>query len=115
MIVSGDFNNVQGMVPIDLINGVGTAPAHRQLARAEAFHVDGKTDWTWDGRGTEFPSRAMDHVLHSAALEVLNATVFDTELLDAETRAKLGLDAELSKQCSDHRPILVDFRWRDSR
>ncbi len=115
VIVSGDFNNVQGMTPIDLISGLGNATTDRQLARAEALHLDGQTDWTWDGRGTEFPSRAMDHVLYSSALEALNATVFDTEVIDAETRAKMGLDVELSKQCSDHRPIFVDFRWRATK
>lgn len=111
-IVSGDFNNVQGMAPLDVLAGKDRAPAARQLVRAEAVRPDGKTDWTWDGRGTEFPSRAMDHVMYSPALEVLNATVFDTESLDAPTRESLGVDADLSRRCSDHRPIVVDFRWR---
>lgn len=112
VIVSGDFNNVQGLRPLEIMAGDDRTPADRRLARAEAVRGDGRTDWTWDGRGTEFPSKALDHVLYSPRLEVLNATVFDTETLAEADRKAAGIDADLSKQCSDHRPIVVDFRWR---
>lgn len=111
VIVSGDFNNVQGMMPVDNIAASKHPNPARRLQRAPAIRGDGKTDWTWDGRGTEFPSRPLDHVLHSDGLRVLNAFVLDTEHLPEATLKAHGLDPKHSITCSDHRPVIVDFAW----
>jgi hypothetical protein len=70
-------------------------------------------DWTWDGRGTPYPSRQIDYLLHSGRLEVLQARVFDSEDLSPERQLALGLPADLSRSLSPHRPIVVDLRWRE--
>ncbi|WP_206207948.1 endonuclease/exonuclease/phosphatase family protein [Ahniella affigens] len=111
VIVSGDFNNVQGMMPVETIAGAHLADPSRHLRRAEAVRPDGQTDWTWDGRNTEFPSRPLDHVLYSDALSVLNALVLDTETLPDATLKANDLTSDLSNHCSDHRPVVVDFGW----
>lgn len=111
VIVSGDFNNVQGMVPVETLAGAHLSDPSRHLKRALANRTDGQTDWTWDGRGTEFPSRPLDHVLYSSALTVLNALVLDTESLPDATLTAHGLTEKHSIQSSDHRPVVVDFGW----
>jgi endonuclease/exonuclease/phosphatase (EEP) superfamily protein YafD len=107
VIVAGDFNTTQGLAPVKLVAGVGrnTPP---QLRRIDPRHADGQT-WTWDGRGTPFASKALDHVLHSRELSVRQSLIFDPETLPPERR--LGLDPELMRQLGDHRPIVVDFAW----
>ncbi len=107
VIVGGDFNTTQGLAPVNRVAGVGrnTPP---QLRRVDPRHADGQT-WTWDGRGTPFASKALDHVLHSRELVVRAALIFDPETLPPEQR--LGLDPELMRQLGDHRPIVVDFAW----
>jgi endonuclease/exonuclease/phosphatase (EEP) superfamily protein YafD len=107
VIVGGDFNTTQGLVPVNLIAGVDRNTPPR-LQRADPRHADGQS-WTWDGRGTPFASKALDHVLHSRELRVRAALIFDPETLPPDQR--LGLSPGLMRQLGDHRPIVVDFAW----
>ncbi len=113
-ILAGDLNAVATLDPVELLLGLRKAPQHR-LLKAEILHLDGLSDWTWDGRGTQFTSSILDYQLYYPdGLRVENAYVFDTEDLDAETRASLGLQIETSNQISRHRPLVVDYSWRDT-
>lgn len=112
VLVGGDFNNVQGDAPVRIMQRGASAstsltyptPRHRGNTAA---------DWTWDGRGTPFPSRRIDHVLHSDRLVVLQSQVFDSEDLAPRQQQTLKLDADLSRSLSPHRPVVVDLGWRD--
>jgi len=109
-IVGGDFNTVQGDAPIQIMQR--GARAETTLAHPTPHHRGHiAADWTWDGRGTPFPSRRIDYLLHSERLVVLQSQVFDSEDLAPEQRRALQLDAALSRSLSPHRPVVVDFKW----
>jgi hypothetical protein len=110
IVVGGDFNPIAGPAPVDIV--ARGAPA---LAPVRALHADGATEWTWDGTGTPYASGRLDYVLHSDALVVLQARVLDTAALaDAGARA-LDKAPGLPRTLSPHRPIVVDFAWREGR
>lgn len=111
VIVAGDFNAVRGRRPVNLLQGDEKHP-QRRLAIADALHANGIDRWTWDGRGTPFPSRAIDFMLHSRSLRVRQALVFDAETMSDDQRASYGLDAGMFRAMSEHRPVVVDFAWR---
>jgi len=111
VIVAGDFNAVRGLRPVKLLQGDENRP-ERRLAIADASHANGIDRWTWDGRGTPFPSRAIDFMLHSRSLRVLQALVFDSETMSESQRASYGLEARMFRTMSEHRPVVVDFAWR---
>jgi len=74
LIVAGDFNLVGTVLPLAILSGPYRSP-HAGLIAAELCHLDGQETWTWDGRGTPFPSRAMDFVLYGPhALALVTAT-----------------------------------------
>jgi len=111
IVVAGDFNAVQGSAPVDLLRAGPDAVT--SLVAVEARHRGHDVQWTWSGEGTPFPSGRLDFVLHSGALVPLQAQVFDSEDLDASTQAALGIAPGLSQSLSAHRPVVVDFGWRD--
>lgn len=111
VIVAGDFNAVRGMKPVRAVQGIAGHPT-RRLAVSDAAHANGVDRWTWDGRGTPFPSRAIDFLLHSRELIPLQAVVFDAETMSADQRAAVGLGPEHFRGLSEHRPVVVDFAWR---
>lgn len=111
VIVAGDFNAVRGLRPVRLLQGDEQRP-QRRLSIVDARHANGIDRWTWDGRGTPFPSRQIDFMLHSRALRVVQALVFDAETMPEDQRRALGLDAGMFRHMSEHRPVVVDFAWR---
>lgn len=113
VLVGGDFNNVQGDTPVRIMQrGAG---ATTSLSYPTPHHRGNPaTDWTWDGRGTPYPSRRIDYLLHSDRLVVLQSQVFDSEDLAPCLQRSLKLGAELSRALSPHRPVVVDFAWREA-
>lgn len=97
VIIAGDFNVVSTPVPMGLLAGPYNSP-HFGLVQAEAYHSDGITTWTWDGRGTPFPSRAMDFQMYSPAS------------LQAQNGSILYNDYRLSR----HLPVVIDYTWRQT-
>ena len=82
------------------------------LIPVELYHQDGYTAWTWDGRGTPFPSRALDFQLYSPqALNMGVGSILDTEDLSSEELAQFGLQRKTSSQLSNHRPLVVEYTW----
>jgi endonuclease/exonuclease/phosphatase family metal-dependent hydrolase len=112
LLIAGDLNLVATAIPLAMLLGPYRAP-HAGLIPAEAYHRDGRRVWTWDGRGTPFESKPLDFQLYApTALERLFGLVLDSEDLTAEELAALGIDANASRLISDHRPVVVDYRWR---
>lgn len=81
--------------------------------RAQALQPDGRPDWTWDPRGTAFNGGRLDNLIYSSGpLEVAHATVWDAELMSADTLSAHGLTPETSKTINRRRPVVVDLRHR---
>lgn len=111
VIVAGDFNTIAGPAPIEILSGPYPAP-HGLLSRAEPRHADTLATWTWDGRGTPFPSRPLDHQLYSpASLQPGLALVLDTETAPPEIPARYGLETRDIFRMGDHRPIVIEYTW----
>ena len=112
VIVAGDLNLVNTPLPLMILAGPYPAPHHGLLA-AELTHLGGTDTWTWDGRGTPFPSRPMDFLLYDPrALELREGYVLDSADLAPAELARLGLQPEASSRLSDHRPLVASFAWR---
>lgn len=121
IIVAGDFNVVSTPLPLLILSNLDN-DRHSNLSMAEVYQSDGSS-WTWDGRGTEFPSRAMDFQLYSAkSLRMKGGFIFNSELLSADETEHPQLehlqpehfqfDGGTSKQLSDHLPVVVDYQWK---
>jgi hypothetical protein len=77
------------------------------------YHLDGSSTWTWDGRGTPFPSSTLDFQLYdSQALELRTGLILDSEDLPPEELEQLGIKHKTSSKLSDHRPLVVEYVWR---
>ena len=111
VIVAGDFNAVRGRKPLLPVQGdPGSGDSYLRVA--PAAHANGIDDWTWDGRGTPFPSRPLDFSLHNEGLTLLHALVFDPETMAPRQRSRLGLRRDSLIPLSEHRPVIADFSWR---
>ena len=111
IVIAGDFNAVNSTIPVTRLLGPYAAP-HSGMIPAEVYHQDGARTWTWDGRGTPFPSSALDYQLYSpGGLRAANGLVIDTEDLPAAERQAYGLENSTSRRLSEHRPLLVDYTW----
>jgi len=111
-IAAGDLNLVATSFPLAILLGPYDPPTHGLLP-AEPYHRDRREVWTWDGRGTEFPSKPIDFQLYGpSGLQALAAWVLDTEDLTAAELTAFGLEVQASRRVSDHRPVVVDYRWR---
>jgi endonuclease/exonuclease/phosphatase family metal-dependent hydrolase len=112
VLLAGDFNSVSTVMPIARITNPYPEP-HVALVPAQALHLDGSESWTWDGRGTPFPTQALDFSFYSPdTLTPTNAVAFSTEDLPAGELSAAGLQTGTSRRVSDHLPIIVDYRWR---
>ncbi len=112
IILAGDFNLVSTALPLLICAGPYPAP-HGGLIAAELYHRDGQRSWTWDGTGTEFPSRAMDFLLYSANSLVLGeGYILDSADLAPAKLEQLKLGRDSIGKLSDHRPLIVELRWQ---
>jgi endonuclease/exonuclease/phosphatase family metal-dependent hydrolase len=112
VLMAGDFNAVTTIMPLARITNPYPEP-HFAIVPAQAIHLDGSESWTWDGRGTPYPTQALDFSLYSpVSLEPLNAFAFSTEDLSPGALAEADLQVGTSRLVSDHLPIVVDYRWR---
>ncbi len=112
VIVSGDLNLVSTPLPMVILSGP-YPPPHAGLIAADLRHLDGSETWTWDGRGTPFPSRPMDFVLYGPhALALREGYVLDSADLSPSELGRLGLEPEAASRLSSHRPLLADFAWQ---
>ncbi len=112
IILSGDLNLVNGGSPLITLAGPYGMP-HAGLIPAELYHLDGSTNWTWDGRGTPFSSNVLDFQLYEPhALELRRGFVLDTEDMSPAKLELYKLEPKTSSQMSDHRPLVAEYFWR---
>jgi len=111
IIVAGDFNAVSTPLPLVTLSNLNDK-MHSNLSIAEVYQSDGAS-WTWDGRGSQYPSRVMDFQLYSAkTMRVNKGFIFNSELLSADEFEQLEFEAVTSKQLSDHLPLVIDYLWK---
>ena len=112
VIVAGDLNLVSTPLPMVILSGPYPSP-HDGLIAAELRHVDGTETWTWDGRGSPFPSRPMDFMLYSPrALLLRTGYILDSADLARAELDKLGLAPQSAARLSQHLPLVAEFGWR---
>ncbi len=112
VIVAGDFNLVSTPLPMVILSGPYPSP-HAGLIAAELRHLDGTETWTFDGRGSRFPSRPMDFMLYGPhALQLRTGYVFDSADLGRAELDQLGLEPESAARLSQHLPLVAEFGWR---
>jgi hypothetical protein len=112
IILSGDFNLVLSKEPLQVLTGPYRTP-HANLSPVKCYHLDGSSTWTWDGRGTPFPSGTLDFQLYDPqALDPSTSLILDSEDLSPEELEQLGIEHKTSSQLSDHRPLVVEYNWR---
>ncbi|MFT2092674.1 endonuclease/exonuclease/phosphatase family protein [Paraglaciecola sp. 2405UD69-4] len=111
IIVAGDFNLVSTVIPLIIISGPYKKP-HSGLIAAELMHLDGTQTWTWDGRGTSYPSRVMDLVIYSPkTLNLTSGNIFNPDNISLQEQQKLGLSKKGFTGISEHLPLIIEFIW----
>jgi len=111
-VFAGDFNLVESTFPMALLTGPYPVP-HSGLIPAELYHPDGITTWTWDGRGTPFPSDTLDYQLYGpSGLKMRTGFILDTEKLPAEILEPYGLETDTVGRTGSHRPLVVEYSWK---
>jgi endonuclease/exonuclease/phosphatase family metal-dependent hydrolase len=112
ILLAGDLNLVFSATPLALLTNPYPEP-HFALVPANAVHLEGTDVWTWDGRNSPFPSRALDFSLFTpASLQPVRSLVLSTEDFSRELLSSYGFESGTSRKLSDHLPILVDYRWQ---
>jgi hypothetical protein len=112
IVAGGDMNLVSGRVALDtLLSSVNARPLG-PMRRADALHIDGWTDWTWDGTGTPFNGGRLDNMIYSSGtLRVTAARILDTADMPADSLRAHSLEAGMSQAINRHRPVVVDFEF----
>jgi hypothetical protein len=111
IVFAGDFNLVESTFPMALLTGPYPLP-HLSLIPAELYHPDGVATWTWDGRGTPFPSDTLDYQLYGPrGLTMRTGFILDTEGLPPETLRKYELENDTVARTGQHRPLVVEYGW----
>lgn len=116
VIAAGDHNLVGTRTPLEIMGEIGTGVLdHRRLAVAtNLVQLDGATAATWEGSGGQFPPGRLDWFSYSpSSLEVAGGFIFDVADLAPRWQAFHHLESDDSKKSSDHRPVVVDVRWRN--
>jgi hypothetical protein len=112
IVIAGDFNLVNGPMPLVTLNGP-ISPDDTGFITAEVYHPDGNASWTWDGRGTPFPSGTLDFQLYdSQPLMMRSGFVLETENLSPEMLKRHELESQTSARTGRHRPLLVEYGWK---
>jgi hypothetical protein len=112
IVFAGDFNLVESTFPMALLTGPYPSP-HSGLIAAELYHPDGATTWTWDGRGTPFPSNTLDYQLYGpSGLEMRSGFILDTEQLPAEVLERYELEIGTVGRTGSHRPLVAEYGWK---
>jgi len=112
IVYAGDFNLVESTFPMAILTGPLPSP-HSGLIPAEIYHPDGVTTWTWDGRGTPFPSNTLDYQLYGPwGLNMRSGFILNTEELSADVLKQNGLEVGTAGRTGEHRPLVVEYNWK---
>ena len=109
VVLGGDLNLVGGAEPLYRLAS-GTDADGGDLAIADAYQLDGRSNATWSDARQPFMPGRLDYVLHSDRVFLTAETfVFDARDLSARWRKHHGLTADATATASDHLPVVVDL------
>jgi endonuclease/exonuclease/phosphatase family metal-dependent hydrolase len=112
VIIGGDFNLVGTREPLDMLVLFGDLD-NSNLAVAQPYQLDGRTNVTWTDRTQPFVPGRLDYVVTSdSSLETTQEFVFDSAHLPPRWLEHHNLQAADSAVLSDHRPLVIDLAWR---
>jgi len=115
ILVAGDLNLVNGPMPLLVLSGPGLRH-NTGLIAAELYHPNSSESWTWDGRGTPFPSGTLDFQIYDPqGLNIRSGLILDTENLLPETLDRHRLEGGMSAAIGRHRPLVVEYGWNIDR
>ncbi|MEM8961567.1 MAG: endonuclease/exonuclease/phosphatase family protein [Acidobacteriota bacterium] len=107
---SGAIHDVATYGPAFAPDGDGTA-----LLDSWPQHLSGPYFYTWRHDASRFAPGRLDFVLYGdAVLDAVEAFVFDTSALAPTDLEPFDLQATDTATASDHHPVVVDFRARQS-
>lgn len=110
VIVAGDLNLVGSKTPLERLIA-GTDVDESELAVADAYQLDGRTNATWRDDNQPFLPGRLDFTLVSdSSLAIERAFILDTRDLAPTWLAKYGVQA-MDTDISDHLPLVTDVRW----
>ena len=111
VVFAGDFNLVDSTFPMALLLGPFPQP-NSGLIPAELYQPNRDAPWTWDGRGTPFPSGTLDYQFYSPyGLKMQAGFILDAEGSSPEQRRRFGLEENTSTLTGRHRPLIVQYGW----
>lgn len=111
IVMGGDLNLVGSAWPLAVI-AEGLDRSGEALARADAYRLDGLTNWTWADRDLPFTPGRLDFLLYAPSANATTGSfVFDTRDLESRWLEHHGLHADDAETASDHRPVVADIRW----
>lgn len=117
VILAGDFNIVGSDIPYrNLTTGtlhLSQKPVLRDLVPVQ---TDRPVATTWRDYQKLFSPARLDYIFYSPVnLEPLHSFILNTSLLDENTLSALGLDKDIMYRCSDHLPLVADFKMLGSK
>ncbi|MGC8864771.1 MAG: endonuclease/exonuclease/phosphatase family protein [Bacteroidales bacterium] len=117
VILAGDFNIVGSDIPYrNLTTGslhLSQKPVLRDLV---PIQVDHPVAITWRDPQKLFSPARLDYIFYSPVnLHPVHSFILNTSMLDVDTLSALGLDGNIMKRCSDHLPLVADFKIVDSK
>lgn len=112
VILAGDFNIVGSDIPYrNLTTGtlhLSQKPVLRDLV---PIQIDRPVAITWRDYQKLFSPARLDYIFYSPVnLEPVHSFILNTSLLDENTLSALGLDKDIMYRCSDHLPLVADFK-----
>lgn len=112
VILAGDFNIVGSDIPYqNLTSGrlhLSQKPVLRDLLPVQ---TDRPLTTTWRDYQKIFSPARLDYIFYTPVnLLPQHAFILNTSLLDNETLSTLGLDTNIMYRCSDHLPLVADFK-----
>lgn len=113
LALAGDLNLVGTRRPLDLLR-LDLDRDATELETADAALLGGRSVQTWYSSDGQYSPGRLDYALVSdSVLEVARTFVLETDKLARSSLQESGLLPDDSR-CSDHRPLVLDLRRRDT-
>jgi endonuclease/exonuclease/phosphatase family metal-dependent hydrolase len=110
VVIGGDLNLVGSRRPLELL-AEGVDADGSNLAVAEAFQLDGRTNATWSDLEQPFMPGRLDFLLYSdATLDASRSFVLETRDLEPRWLKRHLLLIDDTASAADHLPIVLDLR-----
>lgn len=102
---------------IDPVNGPRFSPGRAQssLAVVPLRHSHARFAYTWRDDSSPYSPGRLDWILYTGdVLEPVRSYILDTTTMPSTALERWGLQEADSLRASDHRVLVVDFRWRSA-